>query len=156
MTERGQERRVTPAYRLDFLDTNTAEDVSGQAVARPKYVHIAAVPYMDSVSGLNRLLVISSNDERLVRDMSQSARYHDKSSMTEDILRGRLQSQSERLPDAAIWYDEARSFVKCEEPSCKHHVGGGCTNEKVMIQDDCPEFNYCMTYEEADGFWQGK
>jgi len=143
-----EEIRVTPQYRLDFINL----DLIPNSTVSPRteqelFDHSKAVPYTDAASGARMLLVINSDDTRLVQDMHQSAKYSDPSLMSEAFIKTSLESYATRLPVAAIWYDDTRSFIKCEEPSCKHYIGGGCTNEKVIIQDDCLASQWCMTYE---------
>lgn len=149
MAERSEVRKVEPPYLLEFIDlADVGPTVSNDEVSQ--FAHAKTASYLDDLTGSDRLLVIRSNDRRLVEDMYQAASKMGNEPKTEEQIRQKLSMYSTRLPIAGISYGERGSRIDCEESSCRYHVGGGCTNEDVMIQDDCGDAQYCMTYEPDD------
>lgn len=152
MAERTEVNRVELPHLIELIDpVGVLESVSDSDNPVSPFAHKAEVYYKDRLTGGNRLLVIRSDDQRLVEEMSQAARQLGDEVVTEEQLRQRLSIYTSRLPVANISYDEQGcSHINCEEPSCRYYIGGGCTNENVMIQDDCGETQWCMTYEPAE------
>lgn len=138
-------RKVEPRHSIEFIDPATILEPINPQVST--YSHAATVPYKDLESGGSRLIIIRSDDEMLVRDMSEAARRFRERAVTAEQISESLSLYATRLPIASIAYGEHGTHINCGEPSCRFYVGGGCTNENVVINDDCGDSQSCMTYE---------
>ena len=144
MFERTEVRKVEPRYSIEFIDfTTVPESINPRA---SHYSYVATVPYRDLESGGSRLVIIRSDDEMVVREMSEAVRRLGESAISAEQISKNLSLYSTRLPMASIAYSEHGTHIDCGEPSCRFYVGGGCTNENVVIDDNCGESQSCMTY----------
>ena len=146
MPERTNVQKVEPRHSIEFVDPANIPEASADS---SQFAHNASVVF-DDKTGNKKLLVIRSDDERLVTEMSGVAKDIRNEPVAEEQLRQRLARYSSRLPNAYILYGALGSEIVCGEPSCKYHFDCGCTNEEPVIQDDCFEDSWCMTYELAE------
>lgn len=133
-------RRVAPKYTVDFKDPQTfhQEQRRGDSPSDNYY----PIPFREKGLGRPRLAVVVSKDKRLVSDIAYVVKFGD-ITQTEGTVRDEIKKHSTRLPMASNYTGR----IVCEEPSCRSHKDGGCTNSNAEIEDSCAANTYCLTYE---------
>lgn len=123
----------------------------------PRFKNRAILRYNDPDLG-QRLALISARDSDHLRTLLSIGHRlgDDEAGVAEERLRRVLDSFTEASyglkprPKATIWTGEGPSWIGCDEPSCRHHDDGGCSNKTALINDDCEMDQWCMTYEPRD------
>ena len=137
--------RVEPDYRLEFLGLFDTRETNQSTAGLSSEVMRHTIPFIDSNKGKPRVALIESTDKRFIGDVASIGSLGNLP-VSEETVQNLINRFSTRLPIARTSLSEDKG-VDCEEPSCRFHFEGGCVNPEVMIQDDCYEDSYCLTYE---------
>lgn len=161
MVEAKRDGEYSPAGQYFSVDFFRASDVYGNNGAQlpnppnQKFIHLALIPFSDQLADEERVAVIRSSSVSLTNRLQEVGTLKTKHpDVTEESLRRLLERFAEsylnfgKRPVADIVFDKkGSSYIHCQEPTCRFHQSNGCLNPKPRIFDDCPEDQWCMTYE---------
>lgn len=161
MVEAKRDGEYSPARQYFSVDFFRASDVYGNNGAQSpeppnqKFIHLALIPFSDQLAGEERVAIIRSSSASLTDLLQEVGTLKTKHpDVTEESLRRLLERFAEsylnlsKRPVAEIMFDnKGSSYIHCQDPTCRFHQSNGCFSLAPRIFDDCPEDQWCMTYE---------
>lgn len=139
---------MRPPYTVEFRNSG---DFKNSDPNPSLTVHSLAIAFEDITSGIDRVAIINSPDRRFIDDISSVV--VPSKPIKEEIVKSQIEMYSTRKPNARLSYNGEKGVI-CEEGSCRFHFEDGCVNPDVLINDDCADDSYCLSYEE--GTWDTK